>query len=116
MCLVEIVQNMRQTGEIPQDFGCTVLVLIHKGTIDTQGIGFVETLWKVVKALIDMRLRASLQFHDALHGFWDGRGTGTYIMELKLTQDLPIVDHDPLFLVLLGLWKAYDTVDGERLV
>ena len=56
MCLVEIVQNMRQTGEIPQDFGCTVLVLIHKGTIDTQGIGFVETLWKVVKALIDMRL------------------------------------------------------------
>ena len=47
-------------GEIPQDLGWTVLVLITKGTTDTTGIRLLDTLWKVVEALIDTCLRASL--------------------------------------------------------
>ena len=35
-------------------------------------------------------------------------------MELKLAQELSSVDHDPLFLVFLDLWKAYDTADRDR--
>ena len=65
--------------------------------------------------LIDTRLRAILQLHDALHGFRSGRGTGTAIMELNLSQELNIIDQDPLFLVFLDLRKAYDTVDREQL-
>ena len=33
------------------------------------------------------------------------------ILELKLTQYLARVDQDPLFLVLIDLQKAYETVD-----
>ena len=64
--------------------GCYILVLIHKGTTDTWGIGLLETLWKVVEALIETRICVSLQFHDILHGFQSGIGKGMYIMELKI--------------------------------
>ena len=48
MCLVDLVKNMWRTGEIPQDFGWTVLVVIPKGTTDTRCIRLLETLWRVV--------------------------------------------------------------------
>ena len=84
LCLVDIVQPMWSTGDILQDLGWTVLVLIPTGTTDTGGIRLLETLWKVVEALIDTRLRASLQMYNVLNGFSARRGTGTSIMELKL--------------------------------
>ena len=62
------------------------MVLIPKGTTYTWGIGILDTLWKVVEALIDTRLRASLQFHDVIHRFRDGRIMGTAIMDMKLAQ------------------------------
>ena len=37
-------------------------------------------------------------------------------MELKIEQELDILDQEPLFLVLLDLRKEYDTVDQERLI
>ena len=37
-------------------------------------------------------------------------------MELKLTQELSSIDQDPLFLVFLDLWNAYNNVDRERLI
>ena len=48
MCLVEIVQRMWLTGEIPKELGWTVLVLTPKGTTHTWGIGLLETPCKVV--------------------------------------------------------------------
>ena len=69
-----------------------ILVLILKGTTNTRSIGLLDTLWKVVEALIDTRLRASLQMHNVLHGFRSRRGIGAAIMELKLAQELAIKD------------------------
>ena len=88
LCLVYIVQHMWSTGEIPQELGWTVLVLIPKGTTDTWGIGLIETMWKVVEALIDTCLRASLHMHEILHGSRARIGMRTAIMELKIYQDL----------------------------
>ena len=62
------------------------------------------------------RLRASLQLHAVLNGFRDGIGAGTAIVEPKLAKELSRVEHDPLFLVFLDLWKAYETSDRERLI
>ena len=77
---------MWHMGYIPQELEWTVLVLIPKVTTDTRVIGLLETLCKVVEALIDTRLCASLQLHDVLHELLDGRGTGTAIIELNLAQ------------------------------
>ena len=38
------------------------------------------------------------------------------VMELKIAQELASIDQDSLFLVLLDVRKAYDTVDKERLL
>ena len=86
LCLVDIVQHMWRTGEIPQELGWTIPVLIPKGTTNTQDIGLLETLWKVVEALIDTRLRSILQLHDVLNGLRSRRGTGIAIVELNLAQ------------------------------
>ena len=76
----------------------------------------LETLWKVVEALIDTCLRASLQMNNILHGFRKGRGMGTAIMELKIAHDLARIDQELIFLVFLDLRKAYDTMDWDRLL
>ena len=57
----------------------------------------------MVKGIIDTRIRASRQFHDVLQGFRAGRGTGTAIMGMNITQELASVDHEALFLVFLDL-------------
>ena len=69
-----------------------------------------------MEALIDTRIRASLQMHYVLHGFRSRIRTETAIMELKLAQELARIDQDPLFLVFLDLSNSYDSVDRERLL
>ena len=58
--LVDIVQHMWQTGDIPQELGWTSLVIIPIVTTYTRGIGLLETLCRVVEALIDTCLRSIL--------------------------------------------------------
>ena len=116
MCLVDLLQHMWRTGEIPQELVWMILVLITKETTDTRGIVLLETLWKVVEALIDTCLHVSLQMHGVLHKFRSRRGMGASIMELKLARELSRIYPYPLFLVFLDFWKAYDTVDWDRLL
>ena len=60
-----------------------MLVLIQKGDADTQGVGLLEVVLKVVEVVIDTRIKKLGQFHDVLHGFCVGRGAGTAILYLK---------------------------------
>ena len=118
MCLVHIVHHMWHTGEIPQEFRWTVLVIIPKETTNTWGIGLLDTLWKVVEALIDTHLQASLHMHDILYRFRSRRGTWMAIMELKLAQELASIDQSPLLLVFLeerGLVYAGDLLSKLQL-
>ena len=45
-------------------------------------------MWKVVAVIFNRRLTSSITFHDVLHGFQAGRGTGTATLEAKLLQQL----------------------------
>ena len=63
-----------------------MVVLIPKGERYYRGIGLVEAMWKVVAAILNFRITASITFHDFLHGFRAGRGTGTATLEAKLIQ------------------------------
>ena len=59
-----------------------------RGGKDYHGIGLMEVMWKVVVDILNFRLTASITFHDFLHVFWVGRGTGTATLEAKLLQNL----------------------------
>ena len=59
---------------------------IPKDKGEYRGIGLVETIWKVCTSIVNSRLRSSIVLHEVLHGFKQGRGTETAIMEAKLEQ------------------------------
>ena len=101
---------------MPTEPGWTMLVLIPKLNADTQGIGLLEIVWKVMEAVIDIQIKSVVQLHDFLYRFHAGRGVGTAIVELKLAQELKSVYQDPLFLVLLDLIKVYDNIYQGRLL
>ena len=60
------------------------MVLLPKGEKDYCGIGLVEVMWKVVAEILNLRLTASITFHNFMHGFRAGRGTGTSTFEANL--------------------------------
>ena len=64
------------------------MVLITKGKKEYRGIGLVEVTWKVVAAILHRRLTTAITYHNTLHGFRAGRGTGTATLEAKLLQQL----------------------------
>ena len=90
------------------------MVLIPKGKKDYRGIDLVEAMWRVVAAILNRRLTASITYHDFLHGFWAGRGTGTTTLEAKLLQQLLALREKVLYVTFLDLYKAYDALDRSR--
>ena len=79
-----------------------------------QGFGLVEVLCKAISGIINFRLSSSVQFHDNLHGFLVGRGTGTTIFEVKLLQHIILIWETFLHSIFLNLRKAYGSLDRER--
>jgi hypothetical protein len=69
---------------------------------------------EALSSIIDARLKAAIHFHDALHGFWAGRGTSAAIFEAKLFQQLATVEQVQLYKVFIDLWKAYNALDWGR--
>ena len=90
--------------------------LIPKGKMDYQGIGLVEVMWKVVAAILNLRLAAYINSHDFLHRFRAGRGTGTTTLEANLLQQLAALREEVLYVILLDLHKAYDALERSRCI
>ena len=68
-------------------------------------------MWKVLAAILHCRLTASIIYHDFLHGFRAGRGTGTATLEAKLIQQLATMREEFLYVIFLYLHKAYNALD-----
>ena len=72
------------------------VVLIPKGRGDYRGIGLMEVVWKVVEVINNQRLTASITYHEFLHGFRAGSGTGTTTLEAKLRHKLAAMREEVL--------------------
>ena len=75
--------------EITTDLGWTILVLIPKVNTNTQGIGLLKTLCKVVESIINILLKAYITFRDVLHGLFVVRGTGRPYLISNLLMSWP---------------------------
>ena len=87
--------------------------MIPKGKGEFRGIGLVEVIWKLLTLILHRRL-AAINLHDILHGFREGRGTGTATLEAKLLQQLAAMREEVLYMIFLDLTKAYDALDRSR--
>ncbi len=110
---LKLVQAVWDHGDIPPQLLWVIVVLISKGGGDYQGIGLLEPMWKVCEQVIDTRLNR-IPLHKSLHGCCNGRGTGTSVMEAKLTQQLAHLEQVPFYSVFLDLKKAFNSMDCER--
>ena len=88
--------------------------MVSKGRKEYRGIGLVEAMWKVVAAILHRRLTTAITYHDALHGFRAGRGTGTATLEANLLQQLAAMREEVLYVIFLDLTKAYEALDRFR--
>ena len=79
------------------------MFLLPKWKGGYRGIRLVEMLWKVFSVVVDFRLKRSVVLHNTLHGFREGRGTGTAMLEANLVQQLVGLAHEPFFQVLLDV-------------
>ena len=109
-----MVQTTFRDGDLAEEATWQALVFIPKGNKDYPGIGLVEVVWKVVVAILNFRFTSSITYHDALHSFMEGRGTGTATLEAKLLQQLAAMKEEVLYVIFLDLTKAYDALDRSR--
>ena len=73
---MELTQTEFWEGELAEEDTWQTMVLVPKGKKEYRGIGLVEVTWKVVAAILHRRLTTAITYHDALHGFREGCGTG----------------------------------------
>ena len=112
--IVELVHTEFLDGKLAEEAMWKAVVLITKEKKDYRVIGLVEVMWKVVAAILNRRLTASITFHEFLHGFRAGRGTGTTTLGARLIHQLEALREEVLHVILLDLNKAYDTLDRSR--
>ena len=90
------------------------MVLIRKGEGDYHGIGLLEVIWKAVAVILNHRFTVAITYHNSLHGFQAGCGTGTTTLEVKLLQKVAVLREAVLHAVFLDLHKGYETFDRSR--
>ena len=95
--VVSVMQLAFWDGYILEAMMWKTLVIIAKVDGGYKCMGLVEAIWKFCTSIINSRLRSSFFLHDALHGFRQGGGSGTVIMEAKMEQQLAGILHKPLF-------------------
>ena len=78
----------------------------------TENLG--KCIAQVVAAILYLRLTTSITFHDFLHGFREGRGTGTSNLEAKLLQKLEALRDEVLYMIFQDLHNAYGALDMSR--
>jgi hypothetical protein len=65
--VLELVELVFTGKPLPKSFGVGILVLIPKGVPDQyRGIALLEVIYKLVSAIINRRLTARIDFHDAV--------------------------------------------------
>jgi hypothetical protein len=105
--LALLVQAIWDERRIPLQLGWVVTVLIPKGGRDYCGIGLLEPIWKVIKRVMDHRLKV-IALHNSLHGCRNGQ------VKAKLTQQLAHIEQAPFNGVFIDLKKVFDAMDQEQ--
>ena len=68
------------------DCACQTVVLTPKGNKEFHWTKLIDVIWKAVSGVVNCWIGAAIYFHNTLHDFSSGRGTGTASLEVNLLQ------------------------------
>ena len=66
--------------------------------------------------ILNCLLTASITFHNFIHIFRAGRGTGTATLEGRLLKKLAALREELLYMIFLDLHKAYYALNISRCI
>ena len=64
--------------------------------------------------ILNIRRTTSIAFHDVLHIFWEGCGTGNASLKEKIIQKLTSMREEVLYVIFLYLHKVYDALESDK--
>ena len=99
---MDLVHTAFREGEMAEEATWQAAVMILKERKEYRGIGLVEVMWNTVAAILHRRLKTSITYHDFLHVFRTGRGTGTATLKAKLIQQLLATREEVLYMSKRG--------------
>ena len=71
----------------------------------------MEVILEAVAVILNCRFTAAITYHNFLHGFRAGRGTGTTTFEVKLLQQVTALGEVVLHEIFMDMHKAYNNLD-----
>ena len=111
--VVALVRAALGEGRLAEESTWQVVVLIPKVKGCYRGIGLLGVVWKVVAAILNHWITASIAYHDFLRVFRAGCGTGNATLEDKLLQQLVAMREEVMYVIFMDLHKAYDSLDRD---
>ena len=110
--VIALEQEAFQEGSLEDASAFHMVVLITKcNGKDLRGIGIVEVLWKTTTGITNRCLNLAIHYHNTLHGFRVGCGTGTATLESKFLQQMTSMRYAVLRTLFLYIQKAYDALN-----
>ena len=106
--LVNLIQDIFSSEEIPGKMRWETLVLIPKDKEKYRGIGFLDLVWKLIISIINHRIVEKIEFHKSFHGFRENQGTGKAILEDNIMVSLEEKGNRTLYQAYIELSKVYD--------
>ena len=67
---MDLVKTAFREGKMAEEATWQAVVMIPKGLKEYRGMGLVAVMWKVVAAILNLRLATSITYYDFLHIFW----------------------------------------------
>ena len=64
--------------------------------------------------ILNLCRTTSIAFHDVLHRFREGRGTGNASLKENIIQKLTSMREEVLYVIFLYLHKVYDALERDR--
>uniref|UniRef100_A0A8D8YV05 Craniofacial development protein 2 n=1 Tax=Cacopsylla melanoneura TaxID=428564 RepID=A0A8D8YV05_9HEMI len=121
--MFSIIQESYDTGEMPNDFQDSEIVILPKKARskrceDFRTLSILSHTSKILTTIIKRRIekKIDLQLEEDQFGFRNGKGTREAILSLRLLIDESLRINKPLFIAFVDLQKAFDNVNWNLML
>ena len=123
--VVQLCQDIYNTGEWPEDFRQTIVIPIQKkrnaiNCEDHRTISLLTHASKILLRIITKRLQTKAETDKCLgeeqYGFRKGRGTRDAVAALRVIAERSIQHGQDIYICFVDYEKAFDRVDWKKLM